>query len=87
MARKVVKYEDLYGYEDVLNVITNKKGYEEGWYAKEIEMNYGDGKKLADALTEKGYDVKYDEDDEMWMIDDGATTCHWGDCYWYPYIY
>ncbi len=81
MGRKVVKYEDLYGYEDVIHVIECDKGYEDAWYLKEIEMDYGDGKKLADALIAKGYDVKYDEDDEMWSLDD----CHWGDCYWYPY--
>lgn len=81
MARKVVKYEDLYGYEDVIHVIESDDGYEDGWYLQEIEMDYGDGKKLADALIAKGYDVKYDEDEEMWE----AEGSHWSDCYWYPY--
>lgn len=81
MARKVVKYEDLYGYEDVIHVIESDEGYEDGWYLQEIEMDYGDGKKLADVLTLAGYDVEYDEYDEMWSMDD----CHWSDCYWYPY--
>ena len=81
MARKVVKYEDLYGYEDVLCVIENEEGFEDGWYQKEIEMHFGDGEKLADALIEKGYEVKYDSMWKMWSMDD----CHWSDCYWYPY--
>ena len=81
MARRIVKYEDLYGYEDVLCVIENEEGFEDGWYQQEIEMNYGDGEKLADALIEKGYEVKYDSMWKMWWMDD----CHWSDCYWYPY--
>lgn len=84
MARRVVKYEDLYGYEDVIHVIESDEGYEDGWYLKEIEMDFGDGKKLADALIAKGYNVEYNEDDEMWELKD--KDCHWGDCYWYPYI-
>jgi hypothetical protein len=81
MARKVIKYEDLYGYEDVIHVIDNDEGYEDGWYLKEIEMDFGDGKKLADALIAKGYKVKGNEDDNLWSLED----CHWDDCYWYPY--
>lgn len=86
MATKVIKYEDLYGYEDVLNVIEGKEGYEDGWYVKEIEMDYGDGKKLADALTEKGYDVCYDSDEEQWFLTSRDCFFHWTDCYWYPYL-
>ncbi len=81
MAKRVVKYEDLYGYKDVIHVINNDKGYEDGWYLKEIEMNFGDGKRLANALIAKGIDVKYDKDREIWE----AKDSHWGNCYWYPY--
>jgi hypothetical protein len=81
MGRKVIKYEDLYGYEDVLHVINGDEGYEDGWYLKEIEMDFGNGKKLADALIAKGYEVKYDEDMKVWESGDS----HWNDCYWYPY--
>lgn len=83
MATKVVKYEDLYGYKDVIEVIKGTEGYEEGWYTQEIEMDYGDGKKLADVLALAGYDVKYDEDEVTWYLE--KEECHWTDCYWYPY--
>ena len=78
-------YEECpYGLEDVKKLILGdaKKDW---WRFDEIEMDYGDGKKLADWLIDQGVEVQYDPEDEDWCVNDGFNEYHWGDCYFYPY--
>lgn len=76
--------EGPYGFEDVKKLILGD-GKPDWWLLQEIEMDYGDGKKLADWLTDQGVEVQNDPEDEDWWVDDGFHEYHWGDCYFYPY--
>ena len=80
--------EGPYGFEDVKKLISGK-GKRAWWFLKEIEMDYGDGKKLADWLIKRGIQVQSDtsssiddDQDQEWWVED---EYHWGDCYFYPY--
>lgn len=75
--------DDPYGVSDVKKLI-NGKAPQWWWHRKEIEMDFGDGEKLARYLKNKNVDVYYIEDDEMWYV---PKEYHWTDCYFYPYDY
>lgn len=72
-----------YGINDVKRLLNNKAP-EAWWGREEIEMDFGDGSKLANYLTKKGIDVKYNEEDERWFV---KGKYNFGDCYFYPYPY
>lgn len=74
---------DPYGINDVKRLLNNKAP-EAWWWREEIEMDFGDGSKLANYLTKKGIDVKYNEEDERWFV---KGKYNFGDCYFYPYPY
>ena len=76
-------YRDPYGINDIKRLLNNKAP-EAWWGREEIEMDFGDGSKLANYLTKKGIDVKYHEEDEVWFV---KGQYHFNDCYFYPYPY
>lgn len=68
----------LYGLADVKKYLKGKLKF----YGNEIEMDFGDGLKLAKYLKGRGNRVNYCPSQETWSI---PGECHWGDCYFYPY--
>lgn len=93
IAKKIINLEDNntygyggepYGIEDVKDYIFGKCSKE--WkFLNEIEMDYGDGQKLANWLKEKGVPVE-EIDEDCWQVkDDYGIKYHWNDCYFYPY--
>ena len=91
-------YEDLtesrhdpywtpYGYRAAAKVITGSAP-EYYYHLKEIEMDTGDGVKLAKYAVKKGLpvmvDVKSDPDYPEFYLKDGSNEYHWND-YFYPY--
>lgn len=67
-----------YGLADVKKYLNGKLEF----YGWEIEMDFGDGAKLAKYLEKQGKDIQFDKDLEEWRI---PGRCHWGDYYFYPY--
>lgn len=61
-----------------------RSGDSDLWNYSEIEMDFGDGPKLAKYLKSKNKTVNYDERNEVWYI---PSECHWTDAYFYPYEY
>lgn len=80
-------YFTPYGYRDAAKVL-NKTAPEYYWHLKEIEMDTGDGRKLARYALRKGLPVMVDPDDDpdypTFYLDDGSNKYHWDD-YFYPY--
>ena len=72
------RYAIPYGFADVKKYLNGKLEF----YGNEIEMDFGDGLKLANYLKKKGEQVNYCPSQETWSI---PGECHWGDCYFYPY--
>lgn len=73
-----IGYETPYGFADVKKYLDGRLEF----YGDEIEMDFGDGLKLANYLKKKGEQVNYCPSQETWSI---PGECHWGDCYFYPY--
>lgn len=74
-------YFTPYGIKDVRKVLTGKAPtyyYE----LNEIEMDYGDGAKVAAYAEKLGLEVRQDMDDDTYYI---PGKYHWSDCYFYPY--
>ena len=71
-------YNTPYGLYDAKRWINGKLEF----YGQEIEMDFGDGFKLARYLQKKGTEVNYSPTEEIWSI---PGQCYWGDCYFYPY--
>ena len=69
-----------YGLVDVKKLLSGQ--HQEWWHTKEIEMESGDGERLAKYLAKKGLEVIYDEENEMWSI---PNEYSWTDGYFYPY--
>lgn len=67
-----------YGLSDVKKYLNGRLEF----YGNEIEMDFGDGLKLAKYLKQQGKQVNYCPSQETWSI---PRDCHWGDCYFYPY--
>lgn len=68
----------LYGRADVIAYLDGKLEF----YGNEIEMDFGDGLKLAKYLHKRGKQVYGCPSEEIWSI---PGQCHWTDCYFYPY--
>ena len=94
IAEKIIDLEDNntynyggepYGIENVKDYICGKCSRD--WdFLNEIEMDYGDGEKLANWLIAKG--VKVEQPNEnYWQVknEHAAVKYHWTDCYFYPY--
>ena len=69
---------DLYGLSDVKKYLSGKVDF----YGDEIELDYGDGFKLAKYLRKQGKPVWFSPSMECWYI---PGECHWYNCYFYPY--
>lgn len=80
-------YFTPYGYRDAVKVL-NRTAPEYYWHLKEIEMDKGDGVKLARYALKKGMpvkvDVNSDPDYPEFYLKDGISEYHWND-YFYPY--
>jgi hypothetical protein len=81
--KKITESIDPYGLYDVKRML-NYRAPEDWWVKREIEMDFGDGSKLASYLSKKGVDVKFDSEAEMWFV---KGKYHFSDCYFYPYEY
>ena len=67
-----------YGRADAIAYLNGKLEF----YGNEIEMDFGDGLKLAKYLKKQGKQVYACPSEEIWSI---PGQCHWTDCYFYPY--
>ena len=80
-------YFTPYGYRDAAKVL-NRTAPEYYWHLKEIEMDRGDGIKLANYALKKGLPVMLDKhsdpDYPEFYLKDGSNEYHWGD-YFYTY--
>ena len=80
-------YWTPYGYRAAAKVITGSAP-EYYYHLKEIEMDTGDGIKLAKYAVKKGLpvmvDIKSDPDYPEFYLKDGSNEYHWND-YFYPY--
>lgn len=91
-------YNAPYGLNDVLRAFSN--GSSNVWSRPEVEMDYGDGRKLADRLKKRGYHVVVsyqgdpDREDAVWAVVNKNShapyqhydfDCYWTDAYFYPY--
>lgn len=80
-------YFTPYGYRDAIKVL-NRTAPEYYWHLKEIEMDKGDGVKLARYALKKGMpikvDINSDPDYPEFYLKDGISEYHWND-YFYPY--
>ena len=75
---------DPYGLYDVYRLLRGKAP-DSWWSRKEIEMDFGDGLKLAKHLSRrKGKTVKFNADNETWYV---PGQYYWNDCYFYPFQY
>ena len=75
------RYNNIpYGLVDVKKLLSGQ--HQEWWHTKEIEMESGDGERLAKYLAKKGLEVIYDEENEMWSV---PNEYSWTDTYFYPY--
>lgn len=80
-------YFTPYGYRAAAKVL-NRTAPEYYWHLKEIEMDRGDGIKLANYALKKGLPVMLDKhsdpDYPEFYLKDGSSEYHWGD-YFYTY--
>lgn len=80
-------YFTPYGYRDAAKVL-NRTAPEYYWHLKEIEMDRGDGIKLANYALKKGLPVMLDKNSDLdypeFYLKDGSSEYHWGD-YFYTY--
>ena len=80
-------YFTPYGYRDAAKVL-NRTAPTYYWHLKEIEMDTGDGIKLANYALKKGLPVMVDPNDDpdypTFYLEDGSSIYHWDD-YFYPY--
>lgn len=75
--------DEPYGAYDVKRLVSGRAP-DYWWVKKEIEMDFGDGAKVAAYLKKKGVDLKFDSDNETWFV---KGQYHFTDCYFYPYAY
>lgn len=80
-------YFTPYGYRAAAKVL-NRTAPEYYWHLKEIEMDKGDGIKLANYALKKGLPVMLDKNSDLdypeFYLKDGSSEYHWGD-YFYTY--
>lgn len=80
-------YFTPYGYRAAAKVL-NRTAPEYYWHLKEIEMDKGDGIKLANYALKKGLPVMLDKNSDPdypeFYLKDGSSEYHWGD-YFYTY--
>ena len=80
-------YFTPYGYRAAAKVL-NRTAPEYYWHLKEIEMDKGDGIKLANYALKKGLPVMIDKNSDPdypeFYLKDGSSEYHWGD-YFYTY--
>ena len=80
-------YFTPYGYRAAAKVL-NRTAPEYYWHLKEIEMDRGDGIKLANYALKKGLPVMLDKNSDPdypeFYLKDGSSEYHWGD-YFYTY--
>ena len=80
-------YFTPYGYRDAAKIL-NRAAPEYYWHLKEIEMDRGDGIKLANYALKKGLPVMLDKNSDPdypeFYLKDGSSEYHWGD-YFYTY--
>ena len=80
-------YFTPYGYRDAAKVL-NRTAPAYYWHLKEIEMDRGDGIKLANYALKKGLPVMLDKNSDPdypeFYLKDGSSEYHWGD-YFYTY--
>lgn len=74
-------YFTPYGISDVRKVL-NGKAPTYYYELDEIEMDYGDGAKVAAYAEKLGLEVRQDMYDDTYYI---PGKYHWSDCYFYPY--
>lgn len=77
-SQRYVGYNQPYGRADAIAYLNGKLEF----YGNEIEMDFGDGLKLAKYLHKRGKQVYACPSEEIWSI---PGQCHWTDCYFYPY--